>query len=149
MPSWVWVIILLIVITEVIICLMWYTGLLAAPDEFGQQRHPPEGQTGDAAPAPVRGPSPTPSRAAMPPPAMAGPQRRDPHAPAAPQGADDHASALGSNSLQGPRTASRLPAPASSPGTTAQSAAVPKRSSKAPPAQAAWSTPPEKTEGNR
>ncbi len=123
MSSWVWVIVLLLVITAIIIALMWYSGLLAAPDADRRvNRAPPsqadvaEADAPEAAPSgravPARRTPPPPSPTAIPPPALAGPRRGEADMPPvepARRAAKPPAAATNTVSTSAPKAADSLP----------------------------------------
>ena len=137
MPSWLSLLMVLLAITLVALLLLWFLGLLGNPfGASGRQRPGPASVTppehdaaGRTTTVPRPGPaarSATPPRSSrgVPPPAMAGP-RPDWDTSPAPRDAPAPSDGDSEDGDSGP------PRPA----------AAPKRTSKPPPAQAAWSGP--------
>ncbi|MBX9684012.1 MAG: hypothetical protein K2X41_09515 [Hyphomicrobium sp.] len=158
MPSWMWVLIFLLIVTGIVLAVLWSSGILSAADQSGQgdrsrmrdgagatERDPPQ-RPADRAPTVGAGRAPL-VRTAAPPPAMAGAtpageaQRSDMPA----RGMTRPAEAGGLKMPPPPNIGRASPPPAAAASTSRapQSNAEPTaaRTSKPPPVQAAWSTP--------
>ena len=150
MPSWVWVILFLIVIALVIFLLLRFMALL--PASTGERAPSAPSDPGGNFDSPLPGPgsyprsvgggasgrAAPPRSGAKPPPAMAGPR---PNWAAADDRYETPSSA--------PRSPARPPAASAGGGRDDAPPSGPKRSGKPPPAQAAWSTPDEASLSNK
>lgn len=142
MASWMWVLIFLVVVTAIVFAVLWSSGILSAAAPGGDRNAAPDAEPAAMDPATDSDWQARQSarrRTAAPPPAMAGD---------VPGVVDRAGRAASGGTVARPRSAAPPPAGAGgrSDSGPAQSSAKPiVRTSKAPPVQAAWSTPPNKT----